>query len=272
MRASQGLPPRRLSSTPVKSPPKGALRRCRSLGSGGFEEHKDNLLSAVAFAARNRALQNKVSIEDAKEEHVYADVWPCAGYNFEGQEVQTQPPSFPELNQPYDKRSYQDDESASEVSQSDDAEGKSVTSTAESTLTEDKDEHNRVVFDDNDTWNDQEDSVVATAGNSDATARGSSPQEHAPLRKVAVTGSANQESDPPPASQLMTRLFPSLKPKAQNAPLPLPPEATNPQEETGEVDRQVRLTVVSSSRQNKHLHRCIQDNLIYCPHCNPYRM
>lgn len=186
---------------------------------------------------RNNALKHNVSIEDAKEERVYAEVWPC-GYNFEGQEVQSKPPLFPELTQPYDKRSYQDNDSASEASQSDDAEGKSLISTAESTLMEDKDEHNRVVFDDNDTWNDQEESVAAIAGSSDATARGSSHPERAPLRKVAVTGSASQESDPPPASQLMERLFPSLKSTAQKAPLPLPPapESTNPLEETGETD------------------------------------
>lgn len=227
MRARQGLPPRRLSSTPVKSPPKGALRRCSSLGSGGFEKCKDTLANSGAFAVRNNALK------DAKEDrHVYADVWPCAGYTSEGQDVQTEPPSFPEANQPYDKRSYQDHDS--DVSQSDDAEGKSVVSTAESTLIQDKDEHDGVVFDDNDTWNDQEDSVV---GDSDAPARGSPPPERAPLRKAAVAASANQESDPPPASQLMMRLFPSLKPKAQNAPLPLPaaPPPKSPQEETGEM-------------------------------------
>lgn len=238
-RASQGLPPRRLSSTPVKSPPKGALRRCSSLGSGGLEECKDNLLNSGAFAVGNNALTNKASVEYAKEEQdLCAEVWPCGGYHFEGQEVQSKPPSFPELNQPYDKWSYQDNDSASEVSQSDYAEDKSLISTADSTLMEDKDEHNRVVFDDNDTWNDQEESVVAAAGNSDATARESSPPECAPLRKVALTGSTSQESDPPPASQLMVRLFPSLKPKAQNAPLPLPPapESANPQEETGETD------------------------------------
>lgn len=231
MRASQGLPPRRLSSTPVKSLPKGAPRRCSSLGSGEFEECKDNLLNSGAVAVRNSALKNKVSIEDAKEGQ-RVDVWPCGRYE-EGQEVQTKPPSFPESNQPYDRRSYQDDHSASEVSQSDEAEAKSIINTVESTLMED----DRVVFDDNDTWNDQEDSVVAAAGTSDATDRGSSPP--APLRKVATTASTNQESVPPPASQLMTRLFPSLKPKAQNAPLSLPPapETENPQEDTGEIDR-----------------------------------
>lgn len=227
MRASKGLPPRRLSSTPVKSPPKGALRRCRSLGGGGVEGRRDNSVNSGAFAVGTDAPRKRASIEDAEEERrVYAGVWPCGGR----QEVQTEPPS---LAEPYDKRSYQDDRSDSEASQSDDAEGGSVASTAESTVTEDKDEDDGVAFDDDDTWNDQEDSVVVVAGHGAATAT-----EGAPLRKVDGSGSANQESDPPPASRLMMRLFPSLKPKAQNAPPPLPPapQPKDPQEETGEID------------------------------------
>lgn len=175
-------------------------------------------MSSDVFAVRNGALKNKASAEEAKvERHVYA-------------------PLYPEPNQPYDKRSYQDEDSAS------DAEGKSVLSTDGSTLIEDKDEQNRVVFDDNDTWNDQDDSVVRTPGENDGSARGSTPPEHTLLRKVAaldrgtLPGSASQESDPPPASELMTRLFPSLKPKAPNPPPAPPPEPKNPQEETGEAD------------------------------------
>ncbi|TWW80401.1 Centromere protein J [Takifugu flavidus] len=222
MRAVHGLPPRRLSSTPVKAPPKGEIRRCSSLGSSGFEDCKADLMNSDA-------LKNKVSVQDAEEERrVFADVWPCGGYHSEGQEILTK-----ESKQPYDKRSYQDEDSASEASQSDDAEGESVLSTAESTLIEDKDEQDRVVFDDNDTWNDQEDTVVPTA-------RESPPPQRTLLRKVAVldkgavTGSTNQKSDPPPASELMTKLFPSLKPKTQNAPVPPAPESKQPQEESGQ--------------------------------------
>ncbi|TNN03597.1 hypothetical protein fugu_000626 [Takifugu bimaculatus] len=190
MRAVHGLPPRRLSSTPVKAPPKGEIRRCSSLGSSGFEDCKADLM-------------NSGCTQEQKSK------------------------------QPYDKRSYQDEDSASEASQSDGAEGESVLSTAESTLIEDKDEQDRVVFDDNDTWNDQEDTVVPTA-------RESPPPQRTLLRKVAVldkgavTGSTNQKSDPPPASELMTKLFPSLKPKTQNAPVPPAPESKQPQEESGQ--------------------------------------
>lgn len=227
MRAVHGLPPRRLSSTPVKAPPKGELRRCSSLGSSGFEDGKADLMNSDTL---------KNGVQDAEEERrVFPEVWPCGGYPFEGQEVLTKA-SFPESKQPYDKRSYQDQDSASEVSQSDDAEGKSVLSTAESTLVEDKDEQGGVVFDDDDTWNDQEDSVVTTAGDSSATARESPPPQRPLLRKVAVTGPTNQTSDRPPASQLMTKLFPSLRPKTQNAPVPPAPESKPPQEESGGTD------------------------------------
>lgn len=190
-------------------------------------------MSSDAFAVRNGALNNEASVEEAKaERHVHADVWPCGGR----QDVLSKAPLYPEPKQPYDKRSYQDKDSAS------DAEGKSVVSADGSTLIEDKDEQNRVVFDDDDTWNDQDDSVVRTPGKSDGSARGSTLPERALLRKVAaldrgtLPGSTSQESDPPPASELMTRLFPSLKPKAPNPPPPPPPELKNPQEETGEAD------------------------------------
>lgn len=226
MRAVHGLPPRRLSSTPVKAPPKGELRRCSSVGSSGFEDGKADLMNSDA-------LKNGVSVQDAEEGGgVFPDVWPCGGYPFEGQELLTKA-SFPESKQPYDKRSYQDQDSASEASQSDAAEGKSVLSTAESTLVEDKDEQGGVVFDDDDTWNDQEDSVVTTAGDGNATAGESPPPQRPLLRKVAVTGSTNQKSDRPPASELMTKLFPSLRPKTQNAPVPPAPEPKPPQEESG---------------------------------------
>uniref|UniRef100_A0A665V3I4 Uncharacterized protein n=1 Tax=Echeneis naucrates TaxID=173247 RepID=A0A665V3I4_ECHNA len=101
--------------------------------------------------------------------------------------------------------------------------------------------HGKVVFDDDDTWNDLEETAVDphhdTSGVgpvSDATANPVSAPERTLLRKVAVSkavepdkgtvvGSANLDLDPPPpVSQLMTRLFPSLKPKTQNASLPPP--------------------------------------------------
>uniref|UniRef100_A0A3Q4H659 Uncharacterized protein n=1 Tax=Neolamprologus brichardi TaxID=32507 RepID=A0A3Q4H659_NEOBR len=106
----------------------------------------------------------------------------------------------------------------------------------DSTLIEGKDgEQGRVVFDDDDTWNDLEDTAIGTADESKElspiskpTAREISPPQKTLLRKVAVSkgvelgkatgiGSVSLEPDHPPASQLMTKLFPSLKPKAQSS-------------------------------------------------------
>ncbi|XP_041806721.1 centromere protein J isoform X2 [Chelmon rostratus] len=273
LQAARGLHPRRLSSTPIKSPPRGALRRCSSVGSGGGLAYKNGSMHSdvVVVKIRDDTLKNKASIEDEEEqdsgredEHKNSDVSSCGSSEFEDQEVVVKSPLFPsplcfpaQSIPPYDKRSYQDEDScrdsASDVTQVDDGESDSVLSKAdESTLIEDG-QQGRVVFDDNDTWNDLEDTTVGTTsdsrGVSKATASGISAPERTLLRKVAtskavelnkgtVTASANLEPEPhspPPASQLMTRLFPSLKPKAQNAPLPPPPAASKmPDMETGQ--------------------------------------
>lgn len=284
--AARGLQPRRLSSTPIKSPPSGALQRCNSVGSSGFVKCKSSSMNSNVFVVRDDTLKNKVIMKDKEEQdsrredrHGNSDVSSCGGSDSEDQEVVVQPPLFlspicfpAQSNQPYDKRSYQDEESskdsASEVTRDDDLESDSVLSNAESTLTEDKD-GDRVVFDDDDTWNDLEDTAVGTHNDSrevsKATASGISPPQRTLLRKVAaskvaeldkgaVIGSANQEPDPPPASQLMTRLFPSLKPKAQNAPLPSPPaaasvapESKKPEVETGETNTCSLLNIAARS-------------------------
>uniref|UniRef100_A0A3B4UJ67 Centromere protein J n=1 Tax=Seriola dumerili TaxID=41447 RepID=A0A3B4UJ67_SERDU len=266
--SSFGLHQRRLSSTPIKSPPRGALQRCSS---GGLT-CKNSSVNAEAFVAKRRddAMKNKVNIEDEEgqdsgREDKHSDVSSCGSSEFEDQEVAVKAPVFPctftfpaQSNPPYDKRSYQDEDSCrdSDVTQDGDGESDGVLSNAdESTLIEDKvGQQRRVVFDDDDTWNDLEETT--------ATANRVSPPERPLLRKVAVskvveldkgtvTGSANLEPDPPPASQLMTRLFPSLKPKAQNTPLPPPtasvgPEPKKPEEETGQQvqSRQLRERLV----------------------------
>uniref|UniRef100_A0A3B4Y2P3 Centromere protein J n=1 Tax=Seriola lalandi dorsalis TaxID=1841481 RepID=A0A3B4Y2P3_SERLL len=283
LHAAQGLHQRRLSSTPIKSPPRGALQRCSS---GGLT-CKNSSVNAEAFVAKRRddAMKNKVNIEDEEgqdsgREDKHSDVSSCGGSEFEDQEVAVKPPVFPctftfpaQSNPPYDKRSYQDEDSCrdSDVTQDGDGESDGVLSNAdESTLIEDKDgQQRRVVFDDDDTWNDLEETTVDPHSDirgvspvSKATANRVSPPERPLLRKVAVnkvveldkgtvTGSANLEPDPPPASQLMTRLFPSLKPKAQNTPLPPPtasvcPEPKKPEEETGQQvqSRQLRERLV----------------------------
>ncbi|XP_073330060.1 centrosomal P4.1-associated protein [Pagrus major] len=266
LQAARGHHPRRLSSTPIKSPPKVSLQRCSSVGSIGGLACKSSSMNSEAFVTkiRDNTLKNKVSIGDKEEqdsgredEHLNSDLSSLSGSESEDQEAAVKPHLFPstrcfpaQSNPPYNKRSYQDEDSfrdsASDVTGADERESDSVLSVAdESTLLEDKDGHEGgVVFDDNDTWNDLED-TVSKANNSrgvysvsKATANGISPPERTLSRKVAtskvveldkgtVIVSANHEPDPPPppASQLMTRLFPSLKPKTQSAPLPPPPAA-----------------------------------------------
>ncbi|XP_034742351.1 centromere protein J isoform X2 [Etheostoma cragini] len=296
----RGLHPRRLSSTPIKSAPRGALQRCNSVGSICGSACRSSCTNSDAFVVkmRDNALMNKVSVKDKEElDSERVDKQTNSGVSFSGecedQEVAAKPPLFPSMlcfpaqcNPPYDKRSYQDEDScrdsAADLTGVDDD---SVLSNAdESTLIEDKDgQQGKVVFDDNDTWNDLEDTAVGTANErrgtcpvSKATANGISPPVQTLLRKVAVS-KVVQEPDPllPPASQLMTRLFPSLKPKVQNAPLPPPPaasvapESKNLEEVTGQQvqSRQLRERLVELEieierfkKENAAVTKLIQEN------------
>ncbi|XP_043987763.1 centromere protein J isoform X2 [Gambusia affinis] len=228
-----GLHQRRLSSTPIKSasgsePQKGGGVRLAD----GSERERISLESVASGGnMRGNALKNEVT-EGGRE--------PEAPRNdeiseFGGKEVTvcfSAPP-----NPAYDKRSYQDEESfRDEVEEDEDEESDSVASNADgSTLTEDgHDGQRKVIFDDDDTWNDLDDTAVTAESDSRGispvpkpTAGRVSPQEKAMLRKVAVSRAVEPdegpETEPAPASQLMTRLFPSLKPKAQSAPPPAPP-------------------------------------------------
>ncbi|XP_076730774.1 centrosomal P4.1-associated protein isoform X2 [Maylandia zebra] len=273
----KGLHQRRLSSTPIKSPPKGAFQRCNSVGNTGGLACESNSLNSEAFVkTRNDILENKESIKETQgiereDKHDISDTTPCSRSECGDDKVVKSSLCFPApINPPYDKRSYEDEDSfrdsSSDVAEENDVESKSVHSNSEdSTLIEGKDgEQGRVVFDDDDTWNDLEDTAIGTADESKElspiskpTAREISPPQKTLLRKVAVSkgvelgkatgiGSVSLEPDHPPASQLMTKLFPSLKPKAQSAPLPLPPaasvESKKPEEDTGQQvqSRQLR--------------------------------
>lgn len=264
----KGLHQRRLSSTPIKSPPKGAFQRCSSVGNTGGLACESNSLNSEAFVkTRNDILENKESIKETQgiereDKHDISDTTPCSRSECGDDKVVKSSLCFPApINPPYDKRSYEDEDSfrdsSSDVAEENDVESKSVHSNSEdSTLIEGKDgEQGRVVFDDDDTWNDLEDTAIGTADESKElspiskpTAREISPPQKTLLRKVAVSkgvelgkatgiGSVSLEPDHPPASQLMTKLFPSLKPKAQSAPLRLPPaasvESKKPEEDTG---------------------------------------
>ncbi|XP_035507558.2 centromere protein J isoform X2 [Scophthalmus maximus] len=286
LHAPQGLYQRRLSSTPIKSPPGGELQRCRSVGSDIGLARDSGSVKSEAFVAKVRddAFEDKMRTED-KEGSDNSDASSCSGSEFEHQEGAVEPPLFPSTlcfptspNPPYDKWSYQDEDSRRnpDGAQGFDGESDSFLGNAdESTLIEDTDgQQRRVVFDDDDTWNDTEETPNSSRAFSPAAepaANGVSAPVQTLLRKVAVSKvveldkgtvirPANLEPAPlpPPASQLMTRLFPSLKPKAQNLPSPHPlppppppPAAAAPQsrkleEETGQQvqSRQLRERLV----------------------------
>ncbi|XP_034417296.1 centromere protein J-like isoform X2 [Cyclopterus lumpus] len=194
----RGLHPRRLSSTPIKSPP----------GSGAGSAGKISSVPPDAFVV-------KMSGDEDSEGST------CGAAELEEREAALEPPSFPtQPDPPYDKQSYQDEESSG-----DDA----------STLNEDA-----VVFDDDDTWNE-----LDGAGSANDS-RGVSPAGAARTLSRKVSRAVQLDEDaPPPASQLMTRLFPSLNPKAQNAPLhPAPAVAPGQQLQSRQLrERLVELEI-----------------------------
>uniref|UniRef100_A0A3Q1F8G8 Centromere protein J n=1 Tax=Acanthochromis polyacanthus TaxID=80966 RepID=A0A3Q1F8G8_9TELE len=263
LQAARGRHQRRLSSTPIKSPPRDALRWCSSVGSS---KNSSAISEGFVEKIRDDALKNKVSTEGKEEQdseredkHEISDPSSCSGSEFGDQAVVVKSTCcFPApSNPPYDKRSYQDEDSfrdsASDGAQEEDQQ--SDMSNDDSTLIEDKDNQpRRVVFDDDDTWNDLEEDAIGTANESredspvpKPTASRISPPEKTLLRKVAVSkvvelekSAVNLEPDPPPASQLMTKLFPSLKPKTQNTPGPPPSAASEPRKPEEESVQQVQ--------------------------------
>uniref|UniRef100_UPI003AAC4B3A centrosomal P4.1-associated protein n=1 Tax=Centroberyx gerrardi TaxID=166262 RepID=UPI003AAC4B3A len=283
LQAAKGLHERRLSSTPIKSPkpsPPAALHRCNSSGRSGSSSS-----SSVGVTCKSNSSDSEALVDEEEEEEdgsegkdETSDVSSCCSSEFGDQEAVVEPPMFPGAlcfpapsNPPYDKRSYQDQDSCretgSDVTGRDGEESDGVLSDPDdSTLMEDRDhQQGRLVFDDDDTWNDLEDAAGGPPNDSGGAspvskATGFSPPERALMRKVAVSKGveldkgvavslANQEPDSPlPASQLMARLFPSLKPKAQNAPLPpaAAPEPRKAEEAPGQQvqSRQLRERLV----------------------------
>lgn len=241
--AAAGLHKKRLSSTPIKSPSTGEGQKYSGV------HHRDVLVcpSVSVGEIRINTLEGKVSADDVEgqgseeeDKHNISYISKC-GSEFGDKEVVVKGAAgFPTMSDPpYDKRSYQDEDSfgdsESDVAHEEDAESGGVFDDAEdSTLIEDRDsQQGRVVFDDDDTWNDLDDTTVGKTREhrefrpvSKLAVCEASRPEMTLLRKIA-TGKAVEpdkvpEPDPPPASQLMTRLFPSLKPKAQNAPVTPP--------------------------------------------------
>nr|XP_029514325.1 centromere protein J-like isoform X1 [Oncorhynchus nerka] len=285
LQGSRGSRPRRLSSTPIKSPslPKGVHSRGTSRSGQGTGTSSSESPGVSAVRAKRVMRENGKATDEEEEDEVsdgkheeISDILFRSSSEF-GDREEVARPSYqttvssnlwenplPASNPPYDKRSYQDREGGSSQ-----AEEGGQSDLDDSTLLEDRengDHEGLLVFDDDDTWNDLEEagSIVeddsrtrgAATGNrhtSTATVNDISPSERTLKRKLAVAKgtelermsvitAANQEPDPPPASQLMARLFPSLKPKTQ---APSPPEPRKTEDGSGQQQsRQLRERLV----------------------------
>ncbi|XP_062313672.1 centromere protein J isoform X3 [Osmerus eperlanus] len=270
LQSSRGGHPRRLSSTPIKSPrpsppkgPEGGEGERRSYGCGAPAETGEDLLRSAARAGEDHDDEEEDDDEDTERKPEASDISSTSSSEF-GDEVvagSSHVPTFPSSlcfstsNPPYDKRSYQDQGRVENSGQGGEEDDHSMVSSDpdDSTLLEDKEDHQgHLVFDDDDTWNDLEEtggahaeSLVPAAMVNDLT----SP-ERMLTRKTAMVkgvvpdrggamGTANQDPDPPPTSQLMTRLFPTLKPKAHIAPSPLV-EARHTEQGAGQQGQQSR--------------------------------
>uniref|UniRef100_A0A672H3G0 Centromere protein J n=1 Tax=Salarias fasciatus TaxID=181472 RepID=A0A672H3G0_SALFA len=192
------------------------------------------VLYSLSEQTRPDELKRGISCDDKDEQNrekddrqQLSDISSCCGSESGDEEAAV---GFPaQANPPYDKRSYQDEDVFRDPAPDEEEEESN-----DSTLMEDEDGGSgRVVFDDDDTWNDLEDTAIGP----DQDVREDppvSPPEKLLVRKVAASRGAELhqeagglEPDLPPASQLMSRLFPALKPKPQKAPPPPPPAVTS---------------------------------------------
>ncbi|XP_045563439.1 centromere protein J isoform X4 [Salmo salar] len=271
LHGSWGRHPRRLSSTPIKSPKPSPTKGIHSGGTSksglgtGTSSSESSGVSAVrakevVMREKGKATEEEDEMSDCKQHEEICISFHRSSEFGDQEEVARLPyqtifPSnpwentLPTSNPPYDKSSYQDREGG--LGQ---AEGGRESDLDDSILLEDREEGDhkgRLVFDDDDTWNDLEEAgrIVedpirtkgAATGNSHTlTVTGndvSSPErtlkrkvavaKGAELERVSIITAANQEPDSPPASQLMARLFPSLKPKTQAPPPPEPRKSEN---------------------------------------------
>ncbi|KAM4560742.1 centrosomal P4.1-associated protein [Fundulus diaphanus] len=255
--AAIGLHQRRLSSTPIKltsaseAQRSGGERRAEGSGCEGSP------LESAASGRNGRGDELKSKGRDRSETGGQGSGRKDeddGGSGFGGVQLKGTLRFSASSNPAYDKRSYQDEDGvrdsasdgAEEEEEEEEEESNSVASSADdSTLMEDGDsQQRRVIFDDDDTWTDANDSAASREGDSgpvspgpQPAARGAPAPEECALRSVAASRAA--EADPAPASQLMTRLFPSLRPKP---PPPAASESKKPQDDPAQQvgSRQLR--------------------------------
>lgn len=257
---------RRLSSTPIRSPKPSPPKKCQS-GDATSDRAGSALPACLPVAVATATRGDAVGEFGERGKAITSD--PCSS---ESEEVEDDPeqkvlqhilelpssPCFSPSQGQYDKTSYQDKEE--DLCGEEEHNGTSgFTDHNDSTLTEGQGQgfkDDRLVFDDDDTWNDLED-----AGNAeDGDTNDGGGITHDPLgaesdralkRKVATVkvpecvpqgNPAFREVEPPPTSQLVAKLFPSLKPKPQ----PAPPPAPGPKVAAGDqaAGKRAQLTTV----------------------------
>ncbi|KAM9805020.1 centrosomal P4.1-associated protein [Neosynchiropus ocellatus] len=274
----QDLPHRRLSSTPIKSSPLAEVQRRNSVGS---LDAAPSVTKACQAEIRARVQQGEIPSEDERERAAAAEdngtVSSCGSSAEKKQDLATLLPLSSQ--QPYDKRTYEDADSSRD-SASDLSDGKDLDKD-DVTLMEDNDnEEGKVVFDDDDTWNDMEDMAVCNSSDvsevnfaSREPSGGTLKHRTKVPRKVAVckvvefdSSVSRRDPDPAPASQLMTKLFPSLRPKTQTA-APAPP-APKPEDTNQQIQSrllrerlvELELEIERFKKENASLSRLRQEN------------
>ncbi|KAF5892749.1 centromere protein J isoform X1, partial [Clarias magur] len=256
---------RRLSSTPVKSPPKSSFTDHHlDKGTSLSKAHCPSVppVNEVAVIENARTQPDDVITECSGDEDVEeSDSSLCSTTVFHQPAIVPNlqgPFSFHVSAVPYDKQSYQDREGAG----SPEAEEESH---RDSTLV---DARGQVEFDDDDTWNEPE--TCSLAGMDDQ-------QDKVLKRKVATSKGAeadrcsnsplNCEPETPPMCQLVAKMFPALKPKPCPPPPPELPDLDG-QSEQGTTrstllrERLVELEteIERFKKENAMLNRLKQDN------------
>ncbi|KAG9330402.1 hypothetical protein JZ751_025523 [Albula glossodonta] len=241
---------RRLSSTPIKSLPKASLPKVGQGGEAGAMPGQTESAWATCPTATvttswgdseagfGRQEAEETSDPGGSDSERAEDSLP------EPEALRNKPalpssPCFSPSQAQYDKTSYQD-EDGGRGGECDDAGDHD-----NSTLMEGDGQGQGLVFDDDDTWNDTEDAGNGEDDDSDAE-RGvithnapGAGSDGMLRRKVSVAratppesepqGNSNDEAlEPPPTSQLVAKLFPSLKPKAKPTPAAPPGTAVEP--------------------------------------------
>ncbi|KAI5628524.1 centromere protein J, partial [Silurus asotus] len=216
---------RRLSSTPVKSPPKSSLPARGLDEATGFSEAHGSPGPPVdgVAAMEGDGQPDEVSTECSGDEDAEeSDSSLCSNTVFHQPAVEPhQQEAFAfQISVPaYDKRTYQDGDGSMEDEEE---------SQRDSTLV---DTRGQVEFDDDDTWNEPENSTCSPGGSPDRVLTRKIAPSKGPELNRRSNSQLGCEPEPPPTCQLVAKLFPALKPKKCPPPPPEPPDSDGHSEE-----------------------------------------